>query len=198
MPDGVGVVIVEVVYAGDPAVGEKEMAPLRALGTPMDDGITMQDYTVMQTQEDATFAHGVRSYAKNGMAKEMTPALVDAMIDSFVADPRLMFFTHTSGGAVSRVPETATAFPHRNAELMIAVAGGWMDPAMDDELISTARQWFKQLEPFTGGYYSNIDFDEVGSGGKNFGPAYQRLSVIKAQYDPDNMFRLNRNILPAS
>jgi hypothetical protein len=152
---------------------------------------------VMQTQEDAMLAHGVRSYAKNGMAKVVTPELVDAMIESFVANPNLMFFTHTSGGAVGRVPELATAFPHRNAETMIAVAGVWMDPAMDDELIATARQWFKQLEPFTGGYYSNIDFDGAGSGGKNYGPAYKRLSAIKGRYDPGNLFRLNRNILPA-
>ena len=198
MPEVGSVLAMEVVYAGDPAAGEQELAPLRAIGTLIEDGIKVQDYMIMQTQEDAMLAHGVRSYAKNGMAKEITPALVDAMIESFVANPNLMFFTHTSGGAVGRVSELATAFPHRNAETMIAVAGVWMDPAMDDELISTARHWFKQLEPFTGGYYSNIDFDEVGSGGKNFGPAYQRLSVIKAQYDPDNMFRLNRNILPAS
>jgi hypothetical protein len=198
MPEAGSVVAMEVVYAGDPAAGEKELAPLRAIGTPIEDGIKVQDYMIMQTQEDAMLAHGVRSYAKNGMAKAVTPALVDAMIDSFVASPNLMFFTHTSGGAVARVPELATAFPHRNAETMIAVAGVWMDPAMDDELISTARQWFKQLEPFTGGYYANIDFDEAGSGGKNFGPAYKRLSEIKGKYDPGNLFRLNRNVLPAS
>jgi hypothetical protein len=109
-----------------------------------------------------------------------------------------MFFTHTSGGAVSRVPELATAFPHRNAQSMIAVGGVWMDPAMDDEFIATARNWFAQLEPFTGGYYSNIDFDGANSGSKNYGPAYPRLSKIKAKYDPNNLFRLNRNIEPAT
>jgi len=197
-PDGVSVVAMEVVYAGDPAAGEKELQPLRNIGTPMDDGVKVQDYMVMQTQEDGTFAHGVRSYAKNGMAKEITPALVDAMIESFVPDPRLMFFTHTSGGAVSRVPELATAFPHRNAQVMIAVGGGWMDPAMDEEVIEIARNWFRQLEPFTGGYYANIDFDGANEGGNNYGPAYEKLSVIKGRYDPKNLFRLNRNIKPAS
>jgi len=198
LPEVGSVVAMEVVFAGDPAAGEKELAPLRAVGTPIEDGVKIQDYMVMQTQEDGMLAHGVRSYAKNGMAKVVTPALVDAMVESFVANPNLMFFTHTSGGAVSRVPELATAFPHRNAETMIAVAGVWTDPGMDDELIATAREWFKQLEPFTGGYYSNIDFDGANSGGKNYGPAYPRLSEIKGLYDPGNLFRLNRNILPAA
>jgi FAD/FMN-containing dehydrogenase len=197
MPDGTSAVVMEVVYAGDPAAGEKELAPLRKVGKPMDDTVKVQDYMVMQTHEDGTWAHGVRSYAKNGMVKEITPALIDAMIESFVPDPRLAFFTHTAGGAVSRVPEAATAFPHRNAETMIAVGGGWMDPAQDEEAIAIGRAWFKQLQPFVGGYYDNIDFDGANSKGRNYGPAFERLSVIKGQYDPGNLFRLNRNIQPA-
>ena len=197
MPDGVSAVVMEVVYAGDPAAGEKELEPLRKVGKPMDDGVKMQDYMVMQTQEDGTWAHGVRSYAKNGMVKEITPALIDALIESFVPDPRLAFFTHTAGGAVSRVDESATAFPHRNAETMIAVGGGWMDPAQDEEAIAIARAWFAKLQPFVGGYYDNIDFAGANSKGRNYGPAYKRLARIKGRYDPANQFRLNRNIQPA-
>ncbi len=196
-PDGASLVVMEVVYAGDPAAGEKELEPLRRIGKPVEDGVKIQDYMVLQTHEDGTWAHGVRSYAKNGMASEFSPELVDALIESFVPDPRLAFFTHTAGGAVSRIPELATAFPHRNAQTMIAVGGGWMDPAMDDEVIAIARQWFSQLEPFTGGYYSNIDFDGANSKGENYGPAYERLAKIKGKYDPGNLFRLNRNIQPA-
>jgi FAD/FMN-containing dehydrogenase len=196
MPDGTEVILVEVVYAGDPAVGEKEMAPLRALGTPLDDGIKMQDYTVMQTQEDAAFAHGIRSYAKNGMVKEYTQELVDTIIESFVADPRMAMFTHTAGGAMNRVDDTDTAFPHRNAETMLSVGGGWTDPAMDEEAMAIGRSWFARLAPFTGGYYDNIQSnpDAVAS---NYGPAYERLVEIKTQYDPGNLFRLNSNIEPA-
>ena len=196
MPDGIGVVIVEVVYAGDPAEGEKEIALLRALGTPIDDGIKMQDYTVMQTQEDATWAHGVRSYAKNGMLKEFTQELVDTMLDAFVLDPRMAMFAHTAGGAVNRVGDVDTAFPHRNAETMLSVGGGWMDPEMDEEAMALGRSWFANLEPFTGGYYDNIQSNPEAVAG-NYGPAYERLTQLKGQYDPGNLFRLNSNIKPA-
>jgi hypothetical protein len=197
MPDGTSVVAMEVVYAGDPVAGEKEMEPLRKIGKPMDDGIVMQDYMVMQTQEDANFAHGIRSYAKNGMVKEITPGLIEAMIESFVPDPRMAMFTHTAGGAVTRVDELATAFPHRNAETLLIIGGGWTDPADDQEAIAIGRSWFKQLEPFTGGYYDNIEFDS-GDGSGNYGPVYDRLTKIKGQYDPGNLFRLNRNIKPVA
>lgn len=196
MPDGTGIVVMEVVYNGDPATGEKEAAALRKIGKPMSDGVAVNDYMVMQTQEDVTFGHGIRSYAKNGMAREITPGLIDAIIESYRPDPRVSFFTHTAGGAAKRVDELATAFPHRNVETMIAVAGGWTDPAEDEEAIAVAKEWFRTLEPFTGGYYDNIEYERGKSAG-NYGPAFDRLAKIKGQFDPGNLFRLNSNIKPA-
>ncbi len=196
MPDGTGIILMEVVYNGDPARGEKELEPLRKIGTPMEDGVKVQDYTVMQTQEDAAFSHGVRSYIKNGMVKEITQGLVDAMIDSYINDPRLALFTHTAGGAVKRAGELDTAFTHRNAETMLIVGGGWKDPADDESAIALSREWYYKLDPFTGGYYTNIEFDDDETVG-NYGPAYNRLAKIKGKYDPGNQFRLNSNVKPA-
>ncbi|MEJ2129226.1 MAG: FAD-binding oxidoreductase [Woeseiaceae bacterium] len=196
LPDGTAVVAMEVVYNGDPSQGEKELAPLRAIGKPLEDGIQVQDYKVMQTWEDATFGHGIRSYAKNGMVGEFTQGLVDTMIDAFVADPRMAFFTHTAGGAVGDVGESDTAFPHRNAETMIIVAGGWTDAADDQEAMALGRRWFAALEPYTGGYYDNIQWDGDKTVARNYGPNYARLSHIKGRYDPGNLFRMNSNIMP--
>ncbi|MDH3273066.1 MAG: FAD-binding oxidoreductase [Gammaproteobacteria bacterium] len=193
-PDGVRVVMMDVVYNGDPAAGEKELAPLRAIGSPIMDGVTVQDYTVLQTINDVAFGHGVRSYAKNGMVKEWTQGLVNAIVES--DDPRIFVANHVAGGAVKRVGELDTAFPHRNAEIMLVIVSGWMDPAQDDEFIAATRANFKAIEPHTGGYYTNIDFDGAEAAG-NYGPAYERLRKIKGQYDPGNLFRLNSNIEPA-
>ena len=197
MPDGQGVIAMEVVYAGYPADGDKELAPLLAIGTPLDNGVGLNDYMAMQTQEDALVAHGIRSYAKSGMVGELTPEFIDAMIGAYQADPRLAFFTHTAGGAVARVGELDTAFPHRNAETMLVFTGFWTDPAQDEEAIAGVREWYAQLKPFTGGYYDNIDFDDDDATVGNYGPAYERLSDIKAKYDPGNLLRLNSNIEPA-
>ena len=197
LPDGTDIVAMEVVYNGDPVAGEKELAPLRAIGTPIDDGIKLQDYKVMQTQEDATFAHGIRSYAKNGMVREFTQSLVDDLIESFPADPRSAFFTHTAGGAVMDVGESDTAFPHRNAVTMLVFVTAWTDPAEDAIGRSLCRDWFTALEPHTGGYYDNIEWEGDTKVVGNYGPNYDRLRQIKAQYDPGNQFRMNSNIKPA-
>jgi hypothetical protein len=197
MPEGQGVLIMEVVYAGDPAAGERELAPLLRVGQPIENGVAVQDYMVMQTQEDAILHHGVRSYAKNGMVGEVTPAFIDALIEAYRPDPRIAMFTHTAGGAVNRVDELATAFPHRNAETMLGFTGIWTDPAEDEEVIAATREWYSHFEPFFGGYYQNIEWEIDESAPGNYGPAFRRLAEIKARHDPMNLFRLNSNVRPA-
>ncbi|MCI0434421.1 MAG: FAD-binding oxidoreductase [Gemmatimonadetes bacterium] len=196
MPDGVGVIAMEVAYTGDPAAGEREVAPLLRIGTPIDNGVGLNDYMAMQTQSDELTHPGIRSYAKNGMVREVTQGMVDAMIESYRPDPRLLLASHTAGGAVSRVGELDTAFPHRNAQTMLVFASFWEDPAQDEEAIAATRNWYNQLEPFMGGYYQNIEF-EIDETAGNYGPAYRRLSEVKGRYDPMNLFRLNSNVLPA-
>jgi len=195
-PEGQGVLVMEVVHAGDPAAGEREIAPLVRMGSPLENGVRLQDYMVMQTQEDALAHHGIRSYAKSGMAREITPDFIDAMLEAYRPDPRVAMFTHTLGGAVARVDELATAFPHRNAQTMLVFVSLWNDPADDESAIGATREWYNHLEPFTGGYYQNIEFEIDGSAPGNYGPAYHRLREVKGQHDPLNLFRLNSNVQP--
>ena len=193
-PEGGSVLVMDVLYTGDPAAGEKALAPLMKFGKPAQVTVGMNNYIDRQTMNDAMFHHGLRSYAKSLMVKEWSQGLVDALIGA--NDPKVFIGTHTAGGAVKRVGETDTAFPHRNAETMIVVATGWMDPAQDQEMIAATRQYYSALESFQGGYYDNIDFDRSKAGG-NYGPCYDRLSQIKKQVDPMNFFRLNSNVKPA-
>jgi FAD/FMN-containing dehydrogenase len=197
MPDGASVLAVEVVYVGDPADGEREAAPLFKIGKPLENTVGLNDYLAFQTKDDGVVHHGIRSYAKSAMVKDISQEMVRTLREAYVMDPRIGMFTHTAGGAVKRVGELDTAFPHRNAETMLVFAGFWTDPAHDDEVIAAVREYYAQLEPFAGGYYDNIDFERSRETG-NYGPAYTRLSKIKAQYDPGNLFRLNSNIKPAA
>jgi FAD/FMN-containing dehydrogenase len=79
---------------------------------------------------------------------------------------------------------------------MLVFASAWKDPAEDEAMIADTRALHTAIEPFMGGYYDNIDFDRDAATG-NYGPAYARLSKIKGQFDPGNLFRLNSNIRPA-
>ena len=50
-PDGVRVIMMDVVYNGDPAAGEKELEALRKVGTPIADGVALQDLSLIHISE---------------------------------------------------------------------------------------------------------------------------------------------------
>ncbi len=197
-PDGTGVIGMDVCHCGDLPAGEREFAPLRQFGNPLSDGVRPVPYLTLQTRHDGVARPGVRSYVKNGMVGEFTQGLIDAMLENFVPAEGVVFsniYAHAAGGAVGRVGETETAWPHRNVAAMIIVAAAWTDPADDERLRQATRRVFSAIEPYTGGYYSNVDSDGANVS-TNYGPAYDRLVSVKNAYDPMNLFRLNSNVRP--
>ena len=80
----------------------------------------------------------------------------------------------------------------------------WL-PEQDDTVASAetawARAFFDALEPHRDGVYVNfLDFDDDTSRIREaYGDAnFQRLADVKAKYDPENVFRNNTNIQPAT
>jgi FAD/FMN-containing dehydrogenase len=198
MPDGRPAAGLDLLFAGDPAAGAKEMAPFRGFGKPLADAVDLVEYMAVQTAIDDATPHGMRYYIKNGMIGDYSQALVDAMLEVYRPLPGLELFYHTAGGAVARVPEDATAWPHRNAETMIGIIVGWQDAAQDAQIVGAVREMWRGIEPLTGGYYSNLREEAEASTVANFGPSYERLVALKTAYDPANLFRLNANVKPAA
>jgi hypothetical protein len=103
------------------------------------------------------------------------------------------------GGATNRVGATDTAYPHRDAEFVVNVHTRWREAADDEKCIAWARGLFDALTPHaTGGVYVNFmpedEASRVATGA--YGPNFERLSALKAKYDPANFFSQNQNILP--
>jgi FAD/FMN-containing dehydrogenase len=107
------------------------------------------------------------------------------------------------GGAMADVPDDATAFAHRKAKVMTIVVSFFNgDVGESDYLLR--QQWVEdlasQLDDGTPGAYVNFLADEAPDRINDAYPAatYERLSQVKKRYDPDNLFRLNQNVLPAA
>ena len=194
-PDGSAVLTMDICFCGNPRDAERELAPLRSVARPAVDDAVPAPYLTMQTRLDGATRHGIRSYVKSGMVGEFTPALIDAMLESFEPGRGVIITSFATGGKIAQVAETATAWPHRNAHSLISAVSFWPDASMDKVRIGSTRSLWSALEPHTGGYYANIQTDRADVAG-NYGPVYEKLVSVKNAHDPMNLFRLNSNIRP--
>jgi FAD/FMN-containing dehydrogenase len=199
-PDGVPVVGAFVVCNGSRADGERIVAPLRALGTPVLDDIAPRAYVDVQRSFDAGFPRGMRNYWKATYLSSVEEACRDVLIEHANNAPTpvsVVAVEHMLGGAV--VEQDETAFAARDASYNLLILGRSEDPAGDAAVRDWVRGLWRAVEPFsTGGVYVNyMSADEVDRVGEAFGRNHARLAKIKNRYDPANLFRLNQNIVPA-
>ena len=120
---GKPVFMIQVCYTGNLVEGEREVAPLRALGTPIADLITPMPYpSILALTEEATIcglAHDERSLLMRTLDDEALHTLAqEALV--FMA-PGMIVQLRVLGGAMSRVATDATAFAYRDAQAMIMV-----------------------------------------------------------------------------
>ena len=104
--------------------------------------------------------------------------------------------------AVLRSGTSQSAFPQREAPFMVTVSGSWDDPGLDQDGVAWAREAIDSVRAWKhpGAYSNYISHQESPQqASAMYGSAiYSRLAQVKQAYDPDNMFRSARNIIPAS
>jgi len=197
--NGDGAINLHVCYSGAPAGADRVLSPIRKLGTPLTDGIKPMEYVTIQRSTDISDPRANGFYLKAGFIPKLTGELISAILAGFEGNPGRMteFFFQHCGGAIARIPDSATAFAHRSAQQNMLVNVGWRmgdDPA---EHIRWIKRYWTSLEPFTRGYYVNdANEDTLGKVNENYRGNYPRLATIKKKYDPTNLFRLNPNIQP--
>jgi FAD/FMN-containing dehydrogenase len=197
---GKEVLIFAACYAGSNAEGEKAVAPLRALGQPIADVLGPHPLVGWQAAFDPLLTPGARNYWKTHDFTALSDEAVGAIAKAVgnLPGPECEVFIAHVGGAMSRVPPGATAYPHRNAHFIMNVHTRWREAAQDRACIDWARACFQATAPFaTGGAYVNfMPADEQDRVEKVYGPNYGRLAEAKRRWDPQNRFRLNQNIQP--
>ena len=188
-------------WAGPPDAGERALAPLRALGTPLSDTVTWKPYTDLFSPVDRD-EEPTWSISSRGVFLD---SLDDATID--VIERRLMepgapeaiVQLRVLGGAMARVPGDAAAFGWRDQPALL-----WLITPDEDLSRAAANEaWtaaFRaELRVPGSATYINFMGAEDADAVRDAYPAatYARLRELKRRYDPDNVFRANHNIRPA-
>ncbi|OJU80374.1 MAG: hypothetical protein BGO11_10785 [Solirubrobacterales bacterium 70-9] len=189
-----GVEMVERLLAvGDPAVTGSAVIPF---------GLGMQRFL------DAEFPDGLRNYTKEAHLKELSEGAIDALVDFWAEglgagttiEGELAIYG--LGGVAREVGEMESAFSNRDSLWWINWANHWHDAVDDDTNMDIIRASYKRLEPWVGkGVYVNmLNVDELDRVVEAYGgpEKYARLGLVKAKYDPTNLFRMNHNIKPTA
>lgn len=195
------IVHVRIAYAADDLdAGERLVAPLRALD-PLIDTVTELPYTAAGSihndpVDPGTFESGT------AMLGELDAAAVRAMLDlagPHVPVPHVVELRHL-GGRLAHPPAVDNAVGNRDARYVLNVVSR-LERAELADIRPAHERFMAAIAPWsTGGRCLNFlngehDAEQVRSA---YEPeAYERLTALKAVYDPENIFRLNHNIPPA-
>ena len=204
-PDGSGVpvAVAAVGHIGDEPSAQKDLAPLLEFGSPLMVQVGPMPYPQINTMFDEAYPMGSLNYWKSSFLRDLDDGAIDAMIGTFEACPSPMSgvaMEHFHGQA-TRVGVTDTAVPHRDPGFNLLLTSVWTDPAETERNVAWSREVYAALEPsFAGRRYVNYLSEDDGNaaGREVYGPNFDRLTELKAKYDPDNVFHLNQNIPPAA
>jgi FAD/FMN-containing dehydrogenase len=197
---GTTIAVIALLWAGDVADGEAAIKPLRDL-SPEIDLVGPMPYAEFQCMIDDP--PGLHNY----WTADYHDDFPDDALDVFVKygferkSPHAQQILLPWGGAIARVPDDATPMANRSVHWVTHPFALWEDPADSEANIEWARGFRRDIAHYaTGGIYLNF----IGNEGEDrvraaFGEEkYRRLQVLKAQWDPQNIFQGNQNIRPAA
>lgn len=197
---GTPCIIIAACYAGSVAEGRSILQPLQELGSAIGDLSGPRCYVDIQRMFDAEYPHGRHYYWKSLYLRDLSDSVIETIQRYAQQCPSSLSTIDLwhLGGAISRMPDDATAISYRQAPFLLAIESNWDDPEASDTNIKWTRDFWHAMHQFSdGGIFFNFPgFLEEGETllQASFGLNYPRLTALKQQYDPMNLFRLNHNI----
>lgn len=187
------------VFAGDAAEGAEQVKPYRALN-PSVDLVGDMNYADFQCMIDDP--PNLYNYWSADYHNELSDDALDIFIDSAhsLPGPHSQQLIARWGGAVGGPAAALTPLQNRNANWVSHPFGIEETPEGGQEAKAWVKRFRHDIAPYaTGGVWLNFVGDEgqarvqAAFGNENF----VRLSQVKREFDPDNVFRGNQNIPPA-
>jgi FAD/FMN-containing dehydrogenase len=199
---GTPIVMLLAVHSGELGQAEQDLSAIKSVGSPLADLIQPKEYVAQQSMLDATQPNGMHYYWKSEFVPGLSDDLLRAYNEQFegLKAPANQAVLFQVGGALNEHAEDDGAVGNRDAAYACVLQSMW-HPDKDAEVGDSNRAWarhgWQAIKPFsTGGNYVNFQTaDETDERTQqSYRANYQRLAEVKAKYDPDNLFRVNRNI----
>jgi FAD/FMN-containing dehydrogenase len=199
---GKPIVALFICHTGSVDEGKKLVAPIKAFGSPVGDILQPRSYISQQSLLDATQPKGRRYYWKSEYLPKLEPEILTKAIEHAkrIVSPHSAILFFPLNGALNELSEEHSPVGNRDAAWVFNVAASW-EKAVDDQInIDWTQEAWRDMRQFsTGGTYINFLTEEEGSDRIHdaYGKNYDRLVEVKTKWDPENLFRMNKNIVPS-
>jgi FAD/FMN-containing dehydrogenase len=202
-PEGARMFAIPMCYVGPVEAAESALLPVRSLPGVAADSVRPMTYREIQSMFDPALPGGRLNYWKSNFLRELSDRAIETLVSHFseVPSPFATLALEPFGGAVGRVGVDETAFPHRLAHYSLVILGIWTDPAEQATHVRWVRELWEAMQPYSSEavYVNYLDADDADRVRSAYGGAtYRRLQLLKEKYDPENFFRVNQNIGPAT
>jgi len=191
-------------FYGSEAALRTLLHPLASVGTPVAFRTVTRSY--LSAARMWAGASGRATYAAKSSisTSPLSTAGIDALLQQIEARATTgsgsgSVLLDSWGGAINRIPKSATAFVHRNALFSMQYLAYWNAGAPAAPNIAWLRRCFAALRPHVSTYaYQNyIDPDLPNWQHAYYGTNLARLQHVKRAYDPHNVFHFRQSIRPA-
>jgi FAD/FMN-containing dehydrogenase len=194
-------------HVGDVEQAKKDFQPLLDAFEPLVNTLDEVDVLDFMLAQDIDYP-AIRQW----FDEEQVTGLTDDVISAEVSSARKLaergltgyLITYPFRGLLAGEPESSTSFPRRpHGGWSIGTMASWEDEANDEEHIAWSHETIDALRATgdtTGNVYGNVlqipdpDRHRRAHGEEN----WARLTRVKRQYDPENVFHRNHNIPPAN
>ena len=188
-------------YSGPQDRADAAFKPIRAFRKPLLEVVGPMPYTGMQSLFDALVPPGLQWYWKGHFVDRPSKEAIDRHLEFGSQVPTLLSTMHLYpiDGAAARLGRSETAFSYRDAPFSMVICGIDPDPENAASITKWTRDYWTAMKPHSlGGAYVNFLMEDEGAERirATYRDNFERLVEIKTQYDPDNFFARNQNILP--
>ena len=191
-----------VVWCWSGAQEEADGALAEARGLqPVLDGIQPMPLPVLNWAFDDLYPHGDQWYWRADVVTEIPDEAVAEHVRFGESLPTWKSTMHMYpiDGAATRVGADETAWTQRDGGWVQVMVGVDPEPVNRDLVRDWCVSYWEALHPYSaGGSYVNMMMEEGEDRVRaSYGGNYDRLTRVKAEYDPGNLFHVNQNIRPA-
>ena len=198
---GTPIVALFICHTGSLEDGARAVRSIKTFGTPVGDIVQQRPYVSQQSLLDATQPKGRRYYWKSEFLAGLHPDLSEKLIDhaARLDSPHSAILLFPVGGALNAQPESHSAVGNRDAAWVLNITAAWETSEDDERNVAWARAAWQDMRRFsTGGTYINFQTEDEHTDRIRdaYRTNYNRLVAVKTQWDPANLFRINKNIAP--